>query len=186
MSDGQYDQDELDAFEVEGVQAFNRMADAMHGLDTRMASLDAGLGAKVAAAERTAAKAETAAQEARQAAAQAFAAAREERRSLALWASCLVAGSVLLAGAVGYWAGQDNGRTTGLADGYRAAMDEKAAAAWANTPSGKLALGLDQAGELHRLAGCTGTGWTIETQQGRRICVVRPDAKGGIYGWLLP
>ena len=186
MSDGQYNPDELDAFEAEGVQAFNRMADAMHGLDNRMTSLDAGLGAKVAAAEQVAAKAETAAQEAKQAAAQAFAAAREERRSLALWASCLVAGSVLLAGAVGYWAGQNNGRTTSLADGYRAAMDEKAAAAWANTPSGKLALSLDQAGDLHALAECARPGWSVEVKQGRRICYPQALKDGTLYGWALP
>ena len=54
MSSGPYDQDEVDAFEVEGVQAFNQMTDAMHGLDRRMGTLDAALGTKLAAAERVA------------------------------------------------------------------------------------------------------------------------------------
>ena len=186
MSNDLHDEDELDAFEVEGVQAFNRMTDAMHGLDRRMGTLDAGLAAKLAAAERVASKAETAAQDAKQAAAHAHAAVRDERRSLALWASCLVAGTVIGAGAVGYWLGQTNGQKTGLADGYRIAMDEKAAAAWANTPAGKLALSLDQAGDLHALAECARPGWTVETRQGRRICFVKPDAKGSTYGWALP
>ena len=186
MSSGPYDQDEVDAFEVEGVQAFNQMTDAMHGLDRRMGSLDASLGAKLAAAEQVAAKAEAAADNARQAAAYAHAAVREERRSLALWASCLVAATVIGAGAVGYWLGNSSGRTTGLADGYRTAMDEKAAAAWANTPAGKIALSFDQAGDLHALAECARPGWAVETRQGRRICFVKPDAKGSTYGWTLP
>ena len=59
--------DELDAFEVEGIQAFNRMTDAMHGLDSRMSALDAGLAAKLAAAEQVAARAETASEGARKA-----------------------------------------------------------------------------------------------------------------------
>ena len=57
-------------------------------------------------------------------------------------------------------------------------MDEKAAAAWANTPAGKLALSFDQAGDLHALAECARPGWAVETRQGRRICFVKPDAKG--------
>ena len=67
MSGEQDHPDELDAFEVEGVQAFNRMTAAMHGLDSRMIALDAGLAAKLAAAQQVGAKAEIASEGARKA-----------------------------------------------------------------------------------------------------------------------
>ena len=74
----------------------------------------------------------------------------------------------------------------GLADGYRAAVDANAAASWANTPSGQVALVLDKAGSVHRLAQCNNQGWKVETVQGRRLCIVRPVKDGSIYGWNLP
>ena len=185
MSDD-LDDESQDAYAVEGIQAFNRMTAAMHGLNARMTTLDAGLNTKVSAAEKAATLASTAAHTAKQAATEAHAAVREERRSLALWTSGLVALAVLLAGALGYHLGQRAGETVGQANGYRSAMDEKAAASWANTPSGQLALALDRAGSLAMLATCSGKGWETQTRQGRRVCFVKPDAKGNIYGWTLP
>ena len=85
-----------------------------------------------------------------------------------------------------YWLGHASGWDSGRTDGYRAALDQNAAAAWGNTPSGKLALSLDQAGDLHALADCARPGWSVETKQGHRVCFVRPDAKGTLYGWTLP
>ena len=178
--------DELDAFEVEGVQAFNRMAEAMHGLDSRMIALDAGLAAKLAAAQQVAAKAETASEGARKAVKRLEALLPQQTRSAASWAVLGALAGILAAGGMGYWLGHASGREGGFADGYRAALDQNAAAAWGNTPAGKLALGLDQAGDLHALAECARPGWTVETKQGRRVCFVRPDAKGTLYGWALP
>ena len=177
---------ELDAFEVEGIQAFNRMADAMSGLERRMGSLDAGLAVKLAAAQQIAARAETASEGARKAVKRLEALLPQQTRLAASWAVLGALAGILAAGAGAYWLGHASGREGGFADGYRAALSQNAAAAWGNTPAGKLALALDQAGDLRALAECARPGWVAETKQGRRACFVRPDAKGTLYGWALP
>lgn len=192
MSDDLHGAEALDDAELEaelaheGVQAFNALTAAMEDLGTRLVALDAALGAKVRGAERVAATAETAAQNAKQAAAEAHASAREERRSLALWASCLVACAVLAAGALGYHLGERAGEAVGQAAGYQVAGDEKAAASWANTPTGQLAYGLDKAGSLAALARCDRPGWKAESQGGRRVCLPYRDRDGQTWGWALP
>jgi hypothetical protein len=50
------------------------------------------------------------------------------------------------------------GYNSGYGVGYRESKDEKAAAAWANTPEGKLAYRFAQADALQRLARCQGNG----------------------------
>jgi hypothetical protein len=60
--------DGAEGYEEEGIEAFNRMADAMQGLQSRLGALDQGLGSRVSRAEQAATKAETAAANARQAA----------------------------------------------------------------------------------------------------------------------
>lgn len=73
------------------------------------------------------------------------------------------------------------GYNSGYGVGYRESKDEKAAAAWANTPEGKLAYRFAQAGALQRLAHCQGNGW--QTKQG--YCYPYPlDNK--VHGWRLP
>lgn len=188
MSDELDDADlDTDEFAQEGVRAFNRMAAAMHGLDARMTTLDAGLNAKVSAAERAATLATTAAQAAKQAADGLHAAARARARSHAAWAVLGALAGVLGAGGAGYGIGHASGREGGLADGYRAAQDEKAAAAWANTPAGRLAFAMDQAGSLAMVARCAGQGWEVETRKGGvRVCFVNKAADGTNYGWVLP
>ena len=191
MSSTYDDQDEDgDDLAHEGVQAFNAMTEAMRGLSTRMVALDTGLGDKVTAAERAAAKAETAAQGAREAAGHAAALARASARSAASWAALGALGAALVAGGAGYWLGHSGGRESGLADGYRAAQDEKAAASWANTPSGRLAFAMDQNGSLALLARCAGQGWQAETRQGRHVCFPMAyrdgSPNGSVTGWTLP
>jgi hypothetical protein len=187
MSDELDDADlDTDDLAQEGVRAFNRMTAAMHGLEGRIITVDASLGTKVSAAERAATLAASAAQTAKQAADGLHAAARAKARSHASWAVLGALAGVLGAGGAGYWLGHASGREGGLADGYQAAHDEKAAASWANTPTGRLAFALDQAGSLTVLATCANHGWQTETRQGRRICFVKPDASGSIYGWTLP
>ena len=110
----------------------------------------------------------------------------QQTRLAASWAVLGALGGILAAGAGAYWLGHVSGREGGFADGYRAALGQNAAAAWGNTPAGKLALSLDQAGDLHALAECARPGWSVEIKQGRRVCFVRPDAKGTLYGWALP
>ena len=57
--------------------------------------------------------------------------------------------------------GYSSGFETGKAAGYKAAADEKAMAAWANTNQGRLAYELAQEGSLEKLAHCTGKGWKL-------------------------
>ena len=85
-----------------------------------------------------------------------------------------------------YWLGHAGGRGSGLAEGYRTAVDERAAASWANTSAGQLAFALDKAGSLAMVANCTNRGWTPAVQDGRRACYPRaaPDRK--VYGWVMP
>jgi hypothetical protein len=97
----------------------------------------------------------------------------------------VVAVAVFGAGLIGYELGQRAGEAVGRADGYETAVDEKAAASWANTPTGQLALALDRAGSLATLARCANQGWKVEQQPAGRVCLPyrAPDAQ---YGWLLP
>ena len=178
--------DDPDGHEEEGIEAFNRMTDAMQGLQTRMGALEIGLGSKVAQAERAASKAETAAVNAKQTAEHAEATARASARSAAFWAVLGAVAGLLGAGGAGYWLGHSSGRENGLADGYRTALGENAAASWANTPNGQLALALDKAGSLSMLAQCTSQNWKAETRDGRRFCFPMPDAKQNVTGWRLP
>ena len=183
---GTYDGQGEDELAHEGVQAFNAMAATMHGLSTRMGTLDSGLGAKVIAAERAASSVAAAASRTEAAATAARETALAGARSSALWTACLVAACVLVAGSTAYLLGERAGETVGQANGYQAAQDEKAAASWANTPSGRLAFAMDQLGSLNLVGACAGQGWTTQTVQGRRMCYPRALKDGSLYGWALP
>ena len=178
--------DDLDSFEAEGIQAFNRLTGAVQGLDGRLTVLDADLGAKVTNAQHAATKAVAAAERAEAVANAVREAIHAGARSSTAWAVCIVTAGVLVAGGLGYFLGERTGETVGQANGYQAAMDEKAAASWANTPSGRLAFAMDQAGGLALVTTCTGQGWTVETVKGQRICYPRPLKDGSLYGWNLP
>jgi len=178
--------DDAEGYEEEGIEAFNRMADAMQGLQSRLDALDQGLGSKVGRVEQAATKAETAAANARQAAERLEATSRQEARSAASWAVLGAVAGILGAGGGGYWLGHASGQENGLADGYRAALDQNAAASWANTPTGRLALALDQAGSLDQVARCNGQGWTSAVQNGRKVCYPNASAGKAAGGWYLP
>ena len=77
--------------------------------------------------------------------------------------------------------GKDSGYQAGFGRGYTEAKDEKAAAAWANTPEGKLAYRFAQTGSIASLAKCDKPGWYIE----KGVCYVKQTSEG-IYGWGLP
>ena len=76
----------------------------------------------------------------------------------------------------------DTGYAKGHSVGYRESKDEKAAAAWANTPEGKLAYRLAQVGDLRRLVHCDNTGWVKKD----RVCFPQKSANGSLYGWRVP
>lgn len=178
--------DEADSFEAEGVEAFNRMTTAMDRLGATLAAVDKRQQVRLADEESEASTARKAAQDAKEAAQTALQAARASARSVASWAVLGALAGVLGAGGAGYWLGHASGRESGLADGYRAARDEKAAASWANTPTGQLALALDKAGSLSVLARCTAQNWKAETRDGARFCFPMPDAQQSVTGWRLP
>ena len=177
--------DLVDDQEFDGLEEFNRMAVAMQSLESRMVLLDTGLGSKVSQAEQAATKAETAAESAKEAAEHAKATAAANARASASWAVLGALAGILVAGGAGYWLGHSSGQETGRTEGYKTALDEKAAASWANTPSGQLALALDKSGDLSALLNCSKPGWKSIVQSGRRVCFphLAPD---GQYGWLLP
>ncbi len=78
------------------------------------------------------------------------------------------------------WQGYEIGKEHGLA----VAGDEKAAAAWGNTPNGRIARRLDEADPttLPRIADCAGKGWTRDTKEGIKVCF--PGT--GVTGWMRP
>lgn len=78
---------------------------------------------------------------------------------------------------MGFIAGKDEG----FRKAYATAEDEKAAASWANTEDGKLALALSKKGVIATLAHCSAPGWIIK----KGICYPMPD-KTGTYGWYVP
>ncbi|RFP08278.1 MULTISPECIES: DUF6753 family protein [unclassified Duganella] len=106
-------------------------------------------------------------------------------KQAAKWiASCLTLSCLAITGLawyvhdLAYMAGYDRG----YGNAYTIAKDEKAAAAWANTPQGKSAYRLAQAGSIDKLTKCNQPGWKIEN----RVCYVGPGKDGEIYGWLIP
>ena len=122
--------------------------------------------------------------------AQAVAAAAQEvahntsAKQMWQWAAGCIAVAFLCFGLFG-WHMHSEGRSgysLGYGTGYNEAKDEKAAAAWANTPEGRLAYRFAQSGELQRLARCSGKGWKVE----KGTCYPHPVPNEGVYGWRLP
>lgn len=122
--------------------------------------------------------------------AQAVAAAAQEvahntsAKQMWQWAAGCIAVAFLCVGLFGWYmhsSGKDSGYQAGYGAGYTEAKDEKAAAAWANTPEGRLAYRFAQTGSLASLAKCDRPGWYVE----KGVCYVKP-ASDGTYGWRLP
>jgi hypothetical protein len=99
------------------------------------------------------------------------------------WALTGVALGVAMVAGVGSWMyrqGVRSGNAAGQLDGYSRARDEKAAAAWANTPEGQLGYDLAKAGSLHELATCSGKAF----MQRGSSCFVRAGRES-VFGWKL-
>lgn len=78
--------------------------------------------------------------------------------------------------------GHQAGYDKGYGVGYSVAQDEKAAAAWANTPEGQVAYRFAQVEELQRLAKCQGKGWAIKD----KTCYPFGDTDRKVHGWRIP
>ena len=91
-----------------------------------------------------------------------------------------VAMAVLIACALGFGFYMESvGRASGLVEGYAAARDETAA--WANTPQGKAAYQLAQAGSIDILTRCDLPGWRIE----KGACYPDQAPGGTLHGWRI-
>ena len=80
------------------------------------------------------------------------------------------------------WIGYSKGKDAGSSFGYVQARNEIAAAAWANTPEGKLAYQLAKAGSLEYLVHCSRPGW----KKDGNVCFGYAPKNEGTYGWFIP
>ena len=106
-------------------------------------------------------------------------------RQMWQWAAFSILMAIVSLEFVGWYAyssGSDSGYSLGYTKGYEESKDEKAAAAWANTPEGKLAYRLAQKGSITMLAKCNQPGWQIK----HGVCFVKPASDGTTQGWWIP
>ena len=149
-------------------------ADTLRGFN---ATADATLAASAEAAKADLAKAVAAAAEK----------VAKDTASRLRWQWLLATFVVVLAGLLGAGRYVDErartaGYNSGYGSGYKEAKDEKAAAAWANTPEGRLAYRFAQSGELTKVARCLNKGWQIKGPN----CYPYPAVPEGTYGWRMP
>lgn len=107
------------------------------------------------------------------------------KKQMYKWAAGCLAVAFVAFASFGYYLydkAYTSGVNSGYAIGYKEAKDEKAAAAWANTPEGKVAYKLAQTGFINNFARCDKPGWYID----KKSCFVKTAEDGKIYGWLLP
>jgi hypothetical protein len=112
-------------------------------------------------------------------------AANTSRKQMWQWAGGSIGMAFLCVSLFGWYmhsSGKNLGYEAGYGAGYSEAKDEKAAAAWANTPEGKQAFRFAQNGEIQRLARCNGKGWLID----KGNCYPYTVPGEGTYGWKLP
>lgn len=77
------------------------------------------------------------------------------------------------------------GASYGFGEGYESAKDERARAAWANTPEGRAAYSLAQTADLKLLASCGNPGWVIRPKENGKLCLPHSDGNM-VYGWMVP
>jgi hypothetical protein len=107
--------------------------------------------------------------------------ASTNRSKWALWGFALAAAISVGMGSAMFRQGVNAGNSAGQLDGYTKARDEKAAAAWANTPEGQLGYDLAKVGSLRDLATCSGK---ILVRTGD-ACFVKVG-KASVFGWKVP
>lgn len=177
----------------DGVQAFRDMTAAMGQLGVVLEAVDrrqqlrlTGEAVEASEARTAAIEADMAARKALEAAETALQAAESQVRTSVTWAGLSGLLVALLAICGGYWLGRASGWELGQATGYAEARSEIAAAAWANTPSGRRALFLDQKGSLAIVTTCNGPNWHVETQKEGRACFPEPTGTAKQTGWFIP
>jgi hypothetical protein len=86
-------------------------------------------------------------------------------RHAAIWIAACAISCCIAFSAFGWYIHEDAyaaGYARGYGNAYLDAKDEKAASSWANTPQGKAAYRLAQAGSIDSLVKCNQPGWKIE------------------------
>ena len=103
------------------------------------------------------------------------------RRSLVKW---LTVGAIFISSCLSLiaWQSHGYGYQQGFQIGLREARDERAAASWANTESGRAAYRLDRAGVLPQLLNCGYPGWHRKDV----FCYPGKTPDGTSYGYRLP
>lgn len=114
-------------------------------------------------------------------------AARSRRATIGTFGAALAIAALAFGVAtfVAHRQGWQNGYRTGQADLLTHLHNQKTRAAWANTPDGKLAFQLYNAGSIRLLATCNQPGWDTETRHGKPICFPEAAKDGTTYGWFL-
>lgn len=107
--------------------------------------------------------------------------ASTNRSKWALWGFALAAAICVGMGSAMFRQGVNAGSSAGQLDGYTKARDEKAAAAWANTPEGQLGYELAKAGTLRALATCSGK---IFARRGD-ACFLKVG-RDSVFAWNIP
>jgi hypothetical protein len=105
------------------------------------------------------------------------------------WAAGCLAVAFLAFGLFGWYLhsiAYEAGYNSGYGVGYVEAKDEKAAAAWANTPEGKTAYRLAQMGSISALAHCNQPGWKAANGICYPHSFTKRNGSADIYGWRLP
>lgn len=130
-----------------GQQLFADLLETMQRTTATMERLDAEQKNQCRIIEQAADKASKTAEDA----AEAFAVSKPRLMTYAALCALML---VCVGWFVGGWMMYRSGWATGDANGYKRAIEANAAASWANTPSGQLALEMDKDGLLQPLAHC--------------------------------
>jgi len=156
-----------------GQQLFADLLETMQRTTATMERLDAEQKNQCRTIEQAAEKASKTAEDA----AEAFAVSKP--RLMILVALC-AAMLVCVGWFVGGWMMYRDGLATGDANGYKRAIEANAAASWANTPSGQLALEMDKAGLLQLLGRCHLPGYEAkyDSKEKRSFCYPSQNASG--------
>jgi len=169
----------------DGLAAFDQLGREMAETNRLLRAVQSDQAARNRQEHALSAEMQAALKQATEASQTALQASETKIRSSLLWTGLTCLLTVLVAFGGGYFLGQRSGTETGQMEGYQTARNEKAAASWANTPSGQRAYNLDQLGSLNMLVSCKGEGWKIEQQHGRKVCA--PYAlPNGTAGWYIP
>ena len=156
-----------------GQQLFADLLETMQRTTATMERLDAEQKNQCRIIEQAADKASKTAEDA----AEAFAASKPRLMTYAALCALML---VCVGWFVGGWMMYRSGWATGDANGYKRAIEANAAASWANTPSGQLALEMDKAGLLQPLGRCHLPGYEAkyDSKAKRSFCYPTQNASG--------